>query len=919
MEDSPSFIDVTTCNLCSSIDGDQILFLCGHTHCRACVTKSSETTEGAEVAICPTCKLPTCLSVSVTGSKNDLSSDAGKSCSVCILKGEVSPCSYRCLDCFDLLCSVCSTGHSASSSTVSHRIVPLDNPSPVTSGTELVVFRKTVCEKHNGREMSLYCKSCKLLLCMQCALFDHTDHDRCTLKEASEIAKESIHSIIEERTVRLSDLELERNRALDAIKRLEMSECNLIEKVFAESDAIIQQVVAERQTIAETVSSVFANHKEELAIASEIIKTCIKLARDTLITCSNALCADDSDLVLLCSTLQDGLEGVHNTEESMFRVCESHEAPAVQVSVQTPHWPIFTLQTTVESTTSDTTVTEVCETISSANYMLLKNDNTTASYPANIDNINTHVYEKETQEAFNIDNINTAAYGKETQEVFNIDDNAQNTEAYSLAVTSDQIGSCVNISDSKLDSTDVREEIDLDDVCDDPIKPDNNVMASVKKTKSSQPETVPSEDASDLDDASNNQSRKKIYVPKGFYTLNKQAQMNADLQKRHSSSNNEVNGSDTDISESSLNVYNEANVSTQITKYTMGGDMGKDTKMNDVVGHLHPQKENTEDDADAWARPQAGFNKRTSCNTIVDVYSSVPSTYSDMVKKRKRPVNVPVNRPVQVSLSLHHTFDTAVKRDSQDVEIKGLCFYDSDRILVSDRGNGKLKNLLKDGKQPHNRQFDASIMPERIAATHGSIACISQNILYIITKDIDIISKIVLSNTPPDEDVVFSFCLTTLKDKFVVGNLPGNKLKAFRSTSGNLTSEWDCPVKAPIVAMCANGKGELLVCSWRGRGCIHVVDVAGKELQKFTHSGLKNSKERWKPNDVCSDLRGFVFAADYTRNEIDVFSPRGDLVLVHNTTSDGLQRPHRIIVDVDYRLYVSGDGSRIVVYNTQLV
>ena len=872
MEDPPSFVDVTTCCLCSSDDNDQILFRCGHTQCRLCITKLLPTPDAVTAAVCPICHIPSCLPIAAAGSNTDLLPE-NQSCSVCILKGEVSPCYYECLDCYDLLCTTCSQGHSASSSTVSHRIVPLADTNHDTAGTQLVVSRMTICKKHSGKEITLYCQSCKQLMCMLCALFDHTEHNQCTIKEASGIARETIRSIIEDRTIRLARLELERDKALDAIKTMEISESSITKRLMEKSESIIQQIVAERLAVSQTVNSMFASHKKELAIASEIMQTCIKLTRGTLITCTNALCADNTDMVELCNSLADGLAGIHETEESMFHMCNSHQVPTVQLHIQTPHWPIFTLQS-AESNTSDT-IGEAFETKPSANNVLSKNHIITDSYSTNSDRVNTDVYENE------------------TPIVLATDSNAHSAEERSLLMTDHQRESRENISELKAISPDVKEEINLDDVCDDPVRVVNNVTVPIDKTNDlQQVEHVPSEDASDRENAANDHIRKKIYVPKAFYNPNKATQLNTNIPRRASHSNSQL---------TTVNVLDEATTSTQITKY-ISSDVESPVPLQDKV----------DDESDAWALPQAARKKRITLSTP-DLY--VPSTYSDAVKKTKRPPMA--RRKPQVSLSFEYSFDTAVKRDCNKVQINGLCFYENDRILVTDKGNAKLKNLLKDGSQPHNRQFE-NIIPERIASIRNNIACISKNDLYIMTKDIAVISKVVLCTKPPDKDAVFSFCLTTTKDMFVVGNLPENKLKAFSPTSGNLTSVWDCPVKAPVVDICGTAKGHLLICSWRGRGCIHLVDISGRERQKFLHSKLSSSKDRWRPNDVCSDAREFVFAADYARNEIDVFSPQGEMILTHSTTSYGPQQPHRLIVDPNYRLFVSGDDSDIVVYNISL-
>ena len=82
-----------------------------------------------------------------------------------------------CNDCGDFLCDECQTAHKRLKYTRNHKLISLDElKAQVTS---LVPPKKAVphCSKHSENALKIYCDTCSTLICMDCTIRLHKDHN----------------------------------------------------------------------------------------------------------------------------------------------------------------------------------------------------------------------------------------------------------------------------------------------------------------------------------------------------------------------------------------------------------------------------------------------------------------------------------------------------------------------------------------------------------------------------------------------------------------------------------------------------------------------------------------------------------------------------------------------------------------------
>ena len=82
-----------------------------------------------------------------------------------------------CHDCEEFLCDNCQAAHKALKLTRSHQIVSIQEFQ--AQAAKLIAAKKNIpsCEKHRGNELKIYCETCKELICIDCTIRLHRDHN----------------------------------------------------------------------------------------------------------------------------------------------------------------------------------------------------------------------------------------------------------------------------------------------------------------------------------------------------------------------------------------------------------------------------------------------------------------------------------------------------------------------------------------------------------------------------------------------------------------------------------------------------------------------------------------------------------------------------------------------------------------------
>ncbi|KAK3735698.1 hypothetical protein QZH41_001313 [Actinostola sp. cb2023] len=90
----------------------------------------------------------------------------------------------KCFDCGTFMCNACMAAHQRIVSLKDHQLMTLED---IKKTGVPIIDKLMFCKKHKGEVQKLFCKTCEELICRDCTIIDHKDHDACFIVD---IAKE---------------------------------------------------------------------------------------------------------------------------------------------------------------------------------------------------------------------------------------------------------------------------------------------------------------------------------------------------------------------------------------------------------------------------------------------------------------------------------------------------------------------------------------------------------------------------------------------------------------------------------------------------------------------------------------------------------------------------------------------------------
>ncbi|XP_071096606.1 E3 ubiquitin-protein ligase TRIM45-like [Haliotis cracherodii] len=96
-------------------------------------------------------------------------------CDSCVDLTEGSVVRVRCVECSESLCSYCEQAHRRQRRTKGHHLVSVNEPTD-TDKKRKSIHRQIFCPRHTSEELKLFCSSCDEVVCRDCVVLDHRDH-----------------------------------------------------------------------------------------------------------------------------------------------------------------------------------------------------------------------------------------------------------------------------------------------------------------------------------------------------------------------------------------------------------------------------------------------------------------------------------------------------------------------------------------------------------------------------------------------------------------------------------------------------------------------------------------------------------------------------------------------------------------------
>ena len=297
--------DQLTCAICLEAFKDPKLLQCFHVYCKECLDRLVVTDQQGQVSVrCPTCRRATLLPPATTVA--DLQSafhihhlfeiqDAFKKvkepqkvlCGMC--KKDARTATSYCRDCGNFICAACVDMHTQWDMFAKHEVVGLDEFEKKVKQLDALKKVTLYCLLYQGKELELYCESCEELICYNCIMKKHKDHQYDLVIDIFEEQKAKITTSLEPVEMQLEALKkaicktITKSKALNANRAEVEAEINkkaedLHNAIELGKAELLRELNEETQKIVKEL----ATQKEELETIETQLTSCVAFVKESV-------------------------------------------------------------------------------------------------------------------------------------------------------------------------------------------------------------------------------------------------------------------------------------------------------------------------------------------------------------------------------------------------------------------------------------------------------------------------------------------------------------------------------------------------------------------------------------------------------------------------------------------------------------
>ena len=212
-----------TCAICQDLLNEPKILPCLHSFCTGCLKEWSGKLANSDPSKrhleCPLCRAKVLLSTSRAVEELPshfsairlveivrLQEQAGSKKVICQSCDEGEKAMSMCSDCAIFLCDFCEKSHQRVKTTKGHKLRSLEEMRKGTGEVPSILPEKVeMCPTHPTKPLELYCKCEEVLICRDCIIKKHKDHDYDVISDVVEGEKKilrealpGIHQLVEE-------------------------------------------------------------------------------------------------------------------------------------------------------------------------------------------------------------------------------------------------------------------------------------------------------------------------------------------------------------------------------------------------------------------------------------------------------------------------------------------------------------------------------------------------------------------------------------------------------------------------------------------------------------------------------------------------------------------------------------------------
>ena len=201
----------------------------------------------------------------------------------------------RCKDCRVFMCDFCVTAHKRFLATRGHQILSMAEVQKLGSKA---LSKPSLCVKHTGETLKLFCETCQETICRDCTIVDHREHKYNFVADVAEGVRKDLHFSLS----KAKDKEIvvsEGLETVEAMKQLVQSKVSQVNKEVDEFfDEQVKALEHQRANLKHEVMTEGKARVDKLENQSHVLSSFLAQLKSSLKFTSQAL-ADGDDVQLL--------------------------------------------------------------------------------------------------------------------------------------------------------------------------------------------------------------------------------------------------------------------------------------------------------------------------------------------------------------------------------------------------------------------------------------------------------------------------------------------------------------------------------------------------------------------------------------------------------------------------------------------
>ena len=188
--------------------------------------------------------------------------DESDHCQICRLRGKRRTATFFCTNCNMPVCSFCGDQHKATDVTATHDVIPKKHQDGSVA----------TCGIHKSYAVQYYCESCAQLICVNCTMIDHRNHNIVDIQIKVEECKSRLKDTVSELDQKIHQFDRELRKMSDIEIGIEHNRENIRDDVTRKVEALKRRIDEQHQAVLSQLDKYLNGKMDLLQKKKEVVQ-----------------------------------------------------------------------------------------------------------------------------------------------------------------------------------------------------------------------------------------------------------------------------------------------------------------------------------------------------------------------------------------------------------------------------------------------------------------------------------------------------------------------------------------------------------------------------------------------------------------------------------------------------------------------